>query len=480
MMLAPIAHKVRRVWEPLPGSQKWFLACPIFEALLSGTRGGGKTDTLLMDYLQDVGRGWGAEWKGILFRTQYKDLKDVIDKSLKWFPKVFSGAKFNMGKSAWRFPDGESLVFRHIRVPSDYQSYHGHAYPWIGWEELTNWPDDIVYKLMMSCCRSTVIGMPRKVRATTNPYGIGHNWVKHRFQLPALAHRVIREPGTPERTAIFSYLSENRLLLAAEPDYVVRIREAARNPSECKAWLYGSWDIVSGGMFDDLWDQRVHVVDPFEIPESWKIDRSFDWGSSSPFSVGWWAESDGSTVETANGTLHTVEGDLFRIYEWYGWTGQPNTGLRMLAHDIAAGIVEREVRWGIHGRVEPGTADSSIFDEENGNCIANDMEADVYIDGEVYAGVEWEPADKSPGSRKQGWEQIRKRMQHGKKIRGEPREFPGLFIFRDRCLQFQRTVPSLNRDDRDPDDVDTEAEDHIGDEVRYRVRYIPGPRARVW
>jgi hypothetical protein len=180
-------------WEALPGSQKLFLACPIFECLLSGNRGGGKTDTLLMDFLQHVGQGWGAEWKGILFRTQFRDLRDVRDKSLKWFPMLCPGAKFlsSSQEYRWVFPDGEQLLFRHIRKPSDYQAYHGHAYPWIGFEELTNWADDAVYKLMMSCCRSTAIGMPRKVRATTNPYGRGHNWVKDRFELPMKAFEPI-------------------------------------------------------------------------------------------------------------------------------------------------------------------------------------------------------------------------------------------------------------------------------------------------
>ncbi|MGI9502962.1 MAG: phage terminase large subunit, partial [Geminicoccaceae bacterium] len=347
-----------RIWQALPGSQKIFLSCPIFEALLSGTRGGGKTDTLLMDFLQHVGQGWGAEWRGILFRTKFRDLNDVITKSLKWFPKVYPTAAFNWSKCEWTFPQGEKLLFRHIRKASDYESYHGHAYPWIAFEELTNWPNDVVYKLMMSCCRSTVIGMPRKFRATTNPYGIGHGWVKERFKLPGMAHTVIRETGKPERVAIMSYLQENVHLLRAEPDYIERIREAARNHAEEKAWLLGSWDIVSGGMLDDVWNPRVHLIAPFPIPRTWRIDRSFDWGSSKPFSVGWWAESDGSTVETPTGTRHTVKGDLFRIYESYGWTGEANTGRRMLAHDIAAGIVEREIKWGIRDLVVPGPADS--------------------------------------------------------------------------------------------------------------------------
>jgi hypothetical protein len=475
-----LEHDTTVAWQPQAGSQMMFLTCPVFEVLYAGTRGPGKTDALLMDFLQHVGEGWGAEWKGILFRRQQKDLQDVITKSQKWFPRILAGARFNRSELEWRFPEGERLLFRHLRVPDDYQAYHGHAYPWIGFEELIQWPDDTAYKLMISCCRSSAAGMPRKLRATTNPYGRGHHWVKARFELPAMAGRVINAEGQPPRAAIQGYLAENRIMLQADPGYVDRIREAARNPGELKAWLEGSWDIVAGGMVDDLWDARVHVIQPFAIPGSWRVNRAFDWGSSKPFSVGWYAEADGSTVETSSGPRSTVPGDLFRINEWYGCTRQPNTGLRMLARDIAAGIVRRELDWGIHGRVQPGPADASIFDVENGVSIADDMAEPVRIDGDVYPGIEWEPSDKSPGSRKQGWEQLRKRLANARRQGYEPREYPGLFIFRDRCPHFLRTVPTLPRDDQDLDDVDTDAEDHIGDEVRYRLRWRPAPRARVW
>lgn len=115
------------VWQPQPASQQLFLACPVFEVLYAGTRGPGKTDALLMDYLQHVGLGFGAEWKGILFRTQQKDLHDVIGKSQKWFPQIHPGARFKQGDLEWRFPEGERLLFRHLRHPGDYQAYHGHA-----------------------------------------------------------------------------------------------------------------------------------------------------------------------------------------------------------------------------------------------------------------------------------------------------------------------------------------------------------------
>lgn len=463
-------QEFQAAWAPQRGSQVAFLlAHCIFEVLYEGTRGPGKTDCLIMDFFQHVGKGYGAEWRGILFRQTYPQLSDVIVKTKKWFKLLCPGAKYNQSTHTWTFPGGEQLLLRHMKSPDDYWNYHGHAYPWIGWEELCNWANDKCYTVMMSCCRSTRPDMPRCYRATTNPYGPGHNWVKARFRLPQARGRIIRDSirdGEPEppRVAIHGSIHENRILLTADPEYISKIRAAARNPSELKAWLEGSWDIVAGGMFDDLWNGEVHAVPsvPLEaIPRQWKLDRSHDWGSSAPFACLWFAESNGEPFEWEGRTYGKVRGDLYMIQEWYGWNGTRNEGVRMLAGDVGQGVVDREDDWGIRGRVKPGPADSSIFDTENGNNIAKDMAA---------RGCRWTPADKGPGSRKQGWEAIRKMLKGAlPPPGGGPREQPGLFVF-DHCLQTLETVPVLPRDDKDLDDVDTDAEDHIGDALRYRVR----------
>lgn len=452
---------VEVAWAPQPGSQEAFLSCPLFECLYEGNRGPGKTDALLMDFGQHCGIGYGTEWRGVVFRQTYPQLSDIIAKTKKWFPRIWPQIKFNEQKMTWTWPTGEELLLRHMQRPDDYYNFHGHAYPWIGWEELTTWPDDKCYKLMMSCCRSTNPSLPRKYRATTNPYGIGHNWVKARFRIHTLRgtdilHRVVEDPGQPARVAIRGYLAENQVLLHADPGYMEKIRAAARNPAELAAWLEGSWEIVAGGMFDDIWTPDRHVVKPFEVPGTWMINRSFDWGSSKPFSVGWWAESDGSDYYENGERRSSVPGDLFRIAEWYGWTGQPNEGSRMVAREIAQGIIERERRLLPNYYVAPGPADGSIYDKVNNVSIAEEMQ-DV--------GVYWEVADKSPGSRIQGWERMRSMMKQSLLDR---REEPGLFVF-ETCDHFLRTVPVLPRDDRKIDDVDTEAEDHVADECRYRV-----------
>lgn len=483
------------VWKPMKGSQEAFLAStPIFEVLFEGTRGGGKTDCLLMSFCMHVGRGFGAAWKGILFRQTYKQLSDVISKTQKWIPQIWPEAKFNASEHTWTWPSGEKLLLRQFKKSDDYWNYHGHEYPWIGWEELCNWPSDDGYKRMFSCCRSSTLGMPRMIRATTNPYGPGHNWVKNRFKPNTMNMKVRRdlkdEEGNsePPRLSIHSHIDENLALLEADPEYKQKIAASARNTAERKAWLEGSWDIVAGGMFDDVWDPTWNVIPPFKVPENWKIFRSFDWGASKPFSVGWWTVSNGEDLQIDDYRWRsTVKGDIFRIKEWYGSTGKPNEGLNILASDISAGIVERELKWGWREqgsnwcRVKGGVADSQIFAAENGNCIATDMKVRVRLDdGYKYPGIIWYEADKRPYSRTTGWTQMRQMLKaaHPKRVEDEegnlirylPRENRGLFVTEE-CPAFIETVPVLPRDENDLDDIDTDAEDHVADESRYFIRW---------
>jgi len=472
------AGEQEAAWAPQPGSQEAFMSCPAEEVLYEGNRGPGKTDALLMDFCQHIGCGWGSEWRGILFRQTYPQLSDVIVKSHKWFPMIWPGCRYNDSSHTWTWSTGETLTFSYGMREKDYWNYHGKEWPWIAFEELTTWADPAFFLKMFSCCRASVPGMPRKIRATTNPYGPGHNWVKMRYHLPCAPGEIygplieeIDEDGAslPERIAIHGCLEENRILLTADPKYIGKIRTAAKgNKAILEAWLHGSWDIVAGGMFDDVWEAVKHVVPDFEVPFSWRIYRAFDWGSSAPFSVGWWAVSDGTDVKIGNRVCSTVRGDLFRIAEWYGWNGEPNRGVKMLNHDIAKGIIERELTMGIHERCKAGPADASIFKTENGICYANELMRSQFIQGKKRK-LTFVSSNSAPGTRKLGWGLMRERFlaTAPKDGRIGPREFPGLFVT-TRCDQFRRTVPVLPRDmDRDPDDVNTEAEDHIADESRY-------------
>lgn len=460
-------------WMPLPGSQQLFLSCPVFEALYEGTRGPGKTLTLLMDFAQEVGKGYGEAWRGILFRRQFGDLDDVVRKIEEWMYPLFPGFRFLKSKSEYmaQWPTGEALLLRHMRNADDYDEYHGHEYPWIGWEELTQWEDDQAYRQMMSCCRPPRPGVPRRIRATTNPYGPGHIWVKKRFHLPDQRFNVVRTAGEMPRVAIHGSLRENFLLTYYEPEYPLTIRQAARNPAQAEAWLNADWNVTSGGMFDDVWEPKVHVIPPIptqKIPSGWKITRAYDHGQSHPFACAWFLESNGEPIVVDGRRLGTVRGDRILWQEWYGTTGQINEGLRMAARKIGAGIRDREEDFGVYGRVIPGPADTEIFNkasDRDGRSPADDMEDE---------GVAWERADKSPGSRKRGWEMMRTFLEDAYPSADGTRDRPGFFVCSNNRWWLE-LVPPAPRDGTDPDDIPKTYEDHHCDMTRYFLSWeIPG------
>lgn len=460
------------IWQPQPGSQTIFLKCPVREALLEGGRGGGKSDTLIMDFTQHVGQGWGASWRGIIFRQTYKQLDEIIAKCKKYFYQIWSEdeCRFNKNDSTWVWKTGEELLLRQLKTKDDYLNYHGHEYPFLAFEELCSWHIPDLFKSMISTNRTSNPEVKLKIRATTNPFGPGMNWVKRRYQLPHMRNKVLRnmtdDDGNPvhDRVSIYAPLHENKALLSATPDYLQTIVASAPNQAAQRAWTYGDWNVTAGGALDDIWldYSNFFVIPPIYLPDNWKLYRAFDWGSSKPFSVGWYTISNGEDVRLRDGSMMpTIMGDVFRIAEWYGAKDDlDNAGIGMSAVAIARGIVEREEGWGIKGRVRTGPADTNIF-ASNGSdsSIADEMKR---------GGVRWHKADKTSGSRIAGLNKMRTMLKNTQR----PRQEPGLFLTTN-CAAAIRTLPTLPRDEKNLDDVDSDAEDHVYDEIRYMLTFKP-------
>lgn len=451
------------------------------EILYGGAAGGGKSHLFRAAAIL-----WCLLIPGLqvyFFRRKYPDLLSNHMSGPHSFPILLAPfierglAKINWGHLDIEFANGSAIHLRHCQYPKDVYNYQGAEIHVLIIDELTQW-ERMMYTFLRSRLRMVGLVVPLALQGLfprallgANPGGIGHNWVKGDFVSIAKPFAITEMPkieGGMRRQFIPALMEDNPTLMEDDPDYGDKL-EGLGDPSLVKAMRSGDWDIVAGGMFDDLWKREVHVIPPFQIPRSWRVDRSFDWGSSRPFSVGWWAESDGTTaqiVDRKSGKLVSrtfPPGSLFRIDEWYGWTGRADEGTKMLAVEVAKGIVSRESTGPLAGLfIQPGPADTSIFDVENGVSIAADM---------VKAGVRWTEADKSPGSRKTGWEMLRKMLKAAVTFSHDE---PHIYAF-DNCVHgFIRTVPVLPRDERDRDDVDTKAEDHTGDETRYRIR---APRA---
>jgi Terminase large subunit, T4likevirus-type, N-terminal len=449
-------------WQPQPGPQEMLLACPLEDIGFGGARGGGKTAGMLGDFLSHESQ-YGKHTHGLFLRRSYPELEEVIRQA----DALFLGWKKIVDAPTYRAPSGATLSFRALQRDHDADKFQGHAYTWIGLDEATQWPSPEFLDKLRACLRSSEARIRKRMIWTANPGGVGHNWYKARYVDPAPALTPFYDEALRTwRVFIPSRLDDNPKLTESDPDYWMRVEAAANGRRDLiKAWRHGEWDIVAGGMFDDLWRPDRHVLPTFPIPSSWRVDRAFDWGSSKPFSVGWWAESDGT--QAPNGQVYP-RGALFRIAEFYGWNGQPNQGLKMLAGDIAKKIVEQEKQMRDCGLVstpiKPGPADTSIFNADNGVCIADDMGKH---------GITWLPADKSAGSRKTGAEKLRAHLTASCQC---PMEDPGIFIF-ESCRQWIRCVPILPRDPQDSDDIDSNAEDHNYDETRYRLLQKPLP---IW
>ena len=494
------------VWEPLPGSQSIAICSRAHHTLYEGARGPGKTVTQLMRFYRHVGRGYGQFWRGLILDMEFDDLTGLVAESKKWFNKL-GDCKWYASASSykWVWEKGEELLFRHVKRIEDYDGFHGHEYPFLGWNELTKQPSADLYHKFMSVNRSSfdpvkdtpkikltdggwkyatpdgqpLPPIPLEVFSTTNPNGPGHNWVKKLFIDVAPRGTLVKrevEVFNPQKQendkivktqiAIFGSYRENKYL---PPEYIAEL-ESIKDQNLRRAWLYGDWSVTAGGAFDDVWDERFNVIKRFPIPASWRVDRSFDWGSTHPFSVGWWAKANGEEVTLYDGTKFApVAGSLIRIFEWYGCaidsvTGQPdigsNKGLKLGAKAVAEGIRDREISLMENGWIQKqplsGPADNQISNviDDDTDTIAARMES---------VGIVWTKSDKSPGSRINGLQLARDMIDAAKK-----REDPALYVMNN-CRAFIATLPTLTRDSKKPDDVNTKEEDHIWDETRYRI-----------
>ncbi|MDR2055434.1 MAG: terminase family protein [Desulfovibrio sp.] len=450
---------------------------PATEILYGGAAGGGKSHLLrvaCIAYCQEI-----PGFQAYLFRRESPDLIQNHMVGQTGFPSILADyvnrglVKINLSRMEIHFQNGSIIHLRHCQYEKDVYGYQGAEINALCIDELTSFTETI-YVYLRGRCRlggleipPAYVGLFPRIICGSNPGGVGHTWVKASFVdgcAPMEIRHMPPEEGGMLRQYIPAKLADNPTLMLNDPQYEAKL-SGLGSPELVRAMREGDWDIVAGGMLDDVWRRDIHILPPFSVPADWHVDRSMDWGSSRPFSVIWWAESDGSPARMADGTeRHFPPGTLFAVAEWYGCAGKPDQGLRLTAREIAEGVKEREramtARGGILAghSVAPGPADNSIFTEEGaeGKSVGGIMRA---------CGVLWAESDKRPGSRVAGWEQIRQRLRAAMQ---SPPEYPGLFVFRT-CADWIRTVPVLPRDMKKPDDVDTRAEDHAGDATRYRV-----------
>lgn len=505
---------VEVVWEPSPRQAAFIEAEPIFEVLFGGARGGGKTDGVLGEWLSHADK-YGENAIGLMVRRTYKQLTETMERSRAIYTPL--GAK--LVDDTWRFPNGARLRFAYLERDADAENYQGASFTRIYVEEITNFPSEKLILKLMATLRSGA-GVPCGFRATGNPGGVGHHWVKARYINHApMGWKVQKYAFTNPKTG--SSITKDRVFIPSKvednphlgDDYVANLQMQG-SPQLVRAWLEGDWSVIEGAFFPE-WSNEKHVISPFVIPPHWLRFRSMDWGSASPFSVGWWAvvgddyqidqgpevgfgsggfqgcvdqslsrihsvgghpaqndgrdllsPSNGPSVllDAQEGRRHSVvapmgriipRGSLIRYREWYG-ASAPNVGLKMPAEDVGLQIKAKE-----HGdpAITYGVLDPAAFASDGGPSIAERL---------ARGGIRFRAADNKRVTQRGamgGWDQLRSRL-----VGGEGK--PSIYFF-STCTEAIRTLPALQHDPDKPEDVDTDSEDHAPDEIRYACMSRP-------
>lgn len=393
---------------------------------------------------------------GLILRRTNDELRELIWKTKELYPQIEPGAKFSEKASEWRFPSGARLWMSYLDRDDDVLRYQGQAYTWIGFDELTHWPTPYPWEYLRSRLRThkgsgleTSLGL----RATTNPGGPGHVWVKKMFIDPAPPNtsfwardletgETLKDPETEaplfKRRFIPSTLRDNPFLWE---DGNYRRNLLGMPESRRRQLLDGDWTIADGAAFPEF-NTRDHVVEPFTIDPSWIRFRSMDYGYSSYSCVLWFAINP-STEQLV----------VYRELYVHKMTGETiaDTVLR----------IEREAG----ERPRYGMLDSSVWHKRGeGPSIAEVM---------ISRGCKWRPSDRSQGSRVAGKNRLHELLKVDE-FSGEP----GIVFF-NTCRQVISDLQVIPVDPKGGDDIDDRFKsDHSYDALRYGI--MSRPKTNIW
>lgn len=269
--LALVAHNFLPVDEPS-------------EVFYGGAAGGGKSDWLLMGGLEYVDV---PDYAAIIFRRTFTDLAlpgAVMSRSKQWL--AGTDAVWNEQQKQWRFPSGATLQFAYMDHPGDELRYQSAEFQYVGFDELTQFPE-AQYTYLFSRLRRPEDGLlsrvPLRMRAGSNPGGVGHGWVKRRFPVDGLPRG--------RRVFIPAKIADNPHLDAtAYRASLARLGETLQRQLED-----GNWDVAEGLAFNAF--NATHLIDDLDIPAAWDRFESMDFGVANPTCVlAWCVDNDGNAV----------------------------------------------------------------------------------------------------------------------------------------------------------------------------------------
>jgi len=443
--------QVEQRFLPTP-RQLAYIQSPADITIFGGARGGGKTYGSLGDF-------WihseihGRHANGLMLRKTRTDLKDTIATAIDLFGNA---AEWREHGHHFDFRNGARLTMAYLENEKDAAAYQGWSLTRIYLEEVTQFVDLKGMLKLLGALRSAH-GVRCQMKATCNPGGPSHLAVKQMFIDSGPMSLVKDEETGITRVYIPSRLQDNPALLENDPGYINRLK-AVGSEQLVRAWLEGDWSVIEGAFFHEFSEKR-HVVPPFTIPIWWTRFRAMDWGSAKPFSVGWYAVCQDDHPLDDDRLI--PRGAIVRYREYYGMKpNEPNVGLKLPAEEVARQIVSRETQYGRREDISYGVMDPAAFNVVSGPSI-----------GEVLGrhGAAFKRADNtrvSTDKRMSGWNQVRQRLV------GDEEGRPMLFFF-NTCRHLIRTLPVMQHDDHNAEDLDSDAEDHAVDELRYACMSRP-------
>lgn len=407
--------------------QKAFMQADAFEVLFGGAAGGGKSHGQLIDAIVYAMRYGGS--KQLILRRTYPELeKSLIRVAKELYPRALY--RYSHSTHTMTLVNGSMIDFGYCAGGNDVYQYQSAEYDVIRFDELTHFTEQ-QYTYLLSRCRGAN-GYPKQVKSSTNPGGIGHNWVKERFidiGEPNTVHET--EHGT--RIFIPSRIQDNPILMQKDPGYMTRLQNL--DEKERKALLYGIWDIFDGQYFSEF-DRDIHVVRPFEIPAHWRRYRVFDYGLD--MLACYWIAID----ERRRAVVYR------ELYE-------PGLIVSAAAEKICKATQEE-----IYQTIAPP-------DMWNRHKDTGRSTADIFREYGI-------PIVRASNDRVQGWYNLKEWLKPYEDEQGRPAA--NLVIF-STCKNLVRTLPAVQIDEHNPNDVAREPHEltHAPDALRYFIAGRPVP-----
>lgn len=438
------------------------------EILYGGAAGSGKS--YMMRVLAIVLCTEIPNIKVFLFRRMYKELyinhvyspdgflvmlKPFIDKGEVVFNKSDGVINFTF--------NGAQIYLCHAQHETDINTYLGSEIHCLLIDEATQFTEKMI-RFIRTRVRLGGLQVPDrwkkllpKIIYGTNPGGPSHAYLKRGFVSHGEGHiwNAPVQDGGMTREFVPARSRENVVMMRNDPNYDQRIMGLG-DERLALAYLEGNWDLEEGAAFSDLWDRNVHVIEQIEIPRTWTIDRSHDYGYSAPAATLYWAESDGTAAIINNRKVVIPRRSIVLLSEIY-FADKEDKGLRLSPLELAQRMHDHEVMTQLRMRTSAGPADASIFDKDRGSKSIHDEY--------VSRGVRFTKADKRPGSRERGFVLVRQGLQAAARRNFEQ---PWFMVHRN-CIHTISQLPELPISPVNPQDVDTAANDHIYDGIRYRM-----------